>query len=79
MATEVSSVFPEARVGRADGVSLWDSRWDRFLLVLKDAEVHPLLDLCLSQEGGDGWGVNAAFFSTVSWGLSEDGWAKRRR
>lgn len=23
MATEVSSVFPEARVGRADGVSLW--------------------------------------------------------
>lgn len=61
------------------GCLFGDSCWNGFLLVFKDTEVHPLLDLCLSQEGGDGWGVTSTFFSMVSWGLSEDGWGKRRR
>lgn len=35
------------------GVSSWDSCWKKFLLVFRDAKVHPHLALCLSAEDGD--------------------------
>lgn len=39
------------------GVSSWESCWKKFLLVLKDAKVHPHLALRVSAEDGDDEGV----------------------